>query len=159
MQLSLFYDYQGILDSSSFHRKYDALFQAFDLVFEGPDHPAFGRKGYPRSAYFKALIFKQSEQIKRTSDLIRSLDSHPVIAMMCGFTPGVLPDASQFSRFLSSTNNSNIEELLHRAAKLLLEKEIISTDILIGDSKPIKANTQHNNPKNPNRNPILLPSP
>lgn len=30
MQLSLFYDYQGILDSSSFHRKYDALFQSFD---------------------------------------------------------------------------------------------------------------------------------
>lgn len=151
MQLSLFYDYQGILDSSSFHRKYDALFQAFDMVYDQPDYPAFGRKGYRRSAYYKALIFKQSENIKRTSDLIRSLDSHPVISLMCGFNPGDLPDASQFSRFLSSTKNSEIENMLHHAAMLMIDKKLVSTDILIGDSKPIKANTKHNNPKNPNR--------
>ena len=151
MQLSLFYDYQGILDSSSFHKKYDALFLAFDKVFNQPDYPAFGRKGYRRSAYLKALIFKESEQIKFTSDLIRRLDSHPVIAMMCGFTPGKLPDASRFSDFLSSTKNSGIEMMLHSAAQILIEKGHVSTDILIGDSKPIKANTKHNNLKNPNR--------
>jgi len=27
----------------------------------------------------------------------------------------------------------------------------LSTDVLIGDSKPIRANTEDNNPKNPNR--------
>ncbi len=110
MQLSLFYDYRGILDSSSFHRKYDALFQAFDMVYDQPDYPAFGRKGYRRSAYLKALIFKESEQIKFTSDLIRRLDSHPVIAMMCGFTPGKLPDAptitASSARCLSKTPNT-----------------------------------------------------
>ncbi len=74
MQLSLFYDYQGILDSSSFHRKYDALFQAFDLFFTGPEYSEFGRKGYPDSSCLKALIFKQSEKIKYVSDLLRSLD-------------------------------------------------------------------------------------
>lgn len=151
MQLSLFYDYEGILDSSSFHRKYDALFQAFEMVYDQPDYPASGRKGYPRSAYYKALIFKQSEHIKCMTDLIRSLDSHPVISFMCGFNLGELPDASQFSRFLSSTRNSEIENMLHRAAKLMIEKKLVTTDILIGDSKPIKANTKHNNPKNPNR--------
>ena len=151
MQLSLFYDYQGILDSSSFHRKYDALFLAFDKIYRQPDYPAFGRKGYRRSAYLKALIFKESEKIKYTSDLIRSLDSHPVIAMMCGFTPGKLPDASRFSRFLSSMKNSELEMMLYRAAQFLIDNGNTSTAILIGDSKPIKANTKHNNPKNPNR--------
>jgi len=149
MQLSLFYDYHGILDSSSFHRKYDALFQAFELAFVGPDYPMFGRKGYAKSAYLKALIFKQSENIKHISDLIRRLDSHPVIAMTCGFPAGSLPDASQFSRFLSATNNSEIEELLHRAAKMLIEKGHVSTDILLGDSKPIKANTPAQQPEKP----------
>ena len=151
MQLSLFYDYRGILDSSSFHRKYDALFLAFDKVYNQPDYPSFGRKGYRRSAYLKALIFKESEKIKYTSDLIRSLDSHPVIEMMCGFTPGKLPDASRFSDFLSSAKNSEIEKMLYSAAQLLIDNGDITTDILIGDSKPIKANTKHNNPKNPNR--------
>lgn len=151
MQLSLFYDYQGILDSSSFHRKYDALFQSFDLLFTGPEHPGLGRKGYPDSAYLKALIFKQSEKIKYVSDLLRSLDSHPVISMMCGFTPGKLPDASRFSRFLSQMKNSEIEELVHRASKLMIEKGHMKTDVIIGDSKPVRANTKHNNPKNPNR--------
>ncbi len=151
MQLSLFYDYLGILDSSSFHRKYDALFQAFDLFFTGPEYSELGRKGYPDSSYLKALIFKQSEKIKYVSDLLRSLDSHPVISMMCGFTPGNLPDGSSFSRFLSQTKNSELEELVHSASKLLIEKGHIKTDALIEDSKPVKANTRHNNPKNPNR--------
>jgi hypothetical protein len=151
MQLSLFYDYQGILDSSSFHRKYDALFLAFDKVYHSTDFPVFGRKGYPRSSYLKALIFKDSEKIRTITDLLRSLDSHPVISMMCGFTPGKLPDASRFYRFLSSINNSEIESMLHQSAKLLIEKGHVTTDTVIGDSKPIKANTRHNNPKNPNR--------
>lgn len=151
MQLSLFYDYQGILDASSFHRKYDALFQAFDMVFDQPEFSVFGRKGYPKSAYCKALIFKQSEQIKCISDLIRRLDSHPVISLMCGFDPGNLPDASQFSRFLSSTKNSELSSMLHRSVKLLIDEDHVSTDIIIGDSKPVKANTKHNNPKNPHR--------
>ena len=151
MQLSLFYDYRGILDASSFHRKYDALFLAFDKVYNQPDYPQFGRKGYRRSAYLKALIFKESENIKYTSDLLRSLDSHHVIAMMCGFTPGQLPDASRFSDFLSSAKNSGIETILHTATQLLIDNGNITTDIIIGDSKPIKANTKHNNPKNPNR--------
>jgi hypothetical protein len=151
MQLSLFYDYQGILDSSSFHRKYDALFRAFDLAYGGREHPELGRKGYPNSAYLKALIFKQSEQIKHVSDLRRKLDSYPVICMMCGFEPGKLPDASQFSRFLSGTRVSEIEETLHRSAKLLIENGHASADVVIGDSKPVKAYTKHNNPKNPNR--------
>jgi hypothetical protein len=151
MQLSLFYDYQGILEASSFHRKYDALFLAFDKVNDKPDFPERGRKGYPRSAYLKALIFKESEKIKTVSELLRRLDSHPAISMMCGFDPGKLPDPTRFHDFLKSVNNSDIQEMVHEAAKLLIDKGLVTTEVVIGDSKPIKANTKHNNPKNPNR--------
>jgi len=151
MQFSLFYDYSAIIDSCSFLKKYDALFQAFDMVYEQRDFPAFGRRGYPRSAYLKALIYKQSENIKFISDLVRDLKSRPVLAEMCGFSSGKIPDESSFSRFLSSTNNSEIEEIFHRSGKLLVDNKIATLDIIIADSKPIKANTKHNNPKNPNR--------
>jgi len=151
MQLSLFYDYYAIIDSCSFLKKYDALFQAFDMIYDRPDFPAFRRKGYPRSAYLKALIYKQSENIKYISDLIRDLESRPVLAEMCGFNTGRIPNASQFSRFLAGTNNRDIEELFHDSGKLLVKRKVASLDILIADSKPIKANTKHNNPKNPDR--------
>ena len=151
MQFSLFYDYYAIVNSCSFLKKYDALFQAFDMIYDRPDFPAFGRKGYPRSAYLKALIYKQSETIKYISDLIRDLESRPLLAEMCGFDTGNIPDASQFLRFLSTTPNTVIKEFFHNSGKLLVEKGVASLDVIIADSKPIKANTKHNNPKNPNR--------
>jgi len=151
MQFQLFFDYQSILDSSPFIQKYDALFRAFDIAYTGAEHPAFGRKGYAKSSYMKALVYKQCERIKYFSDMIRDIESRPAIAMLMGFTPGKLPDASQFSRFLSSTNNSEIEAVMHSAAQLMIEAGHVSTDILIGDSKPVRANTMHNNPKNPSR--------
>jgi hypothetical protein len=151
MQFQLFFDYEAIVNSCSFTRKYDAVFRAFDKVYSGPNHPPFGRKGYPKSAYLKAFVYKQCEQIKYIADLIRDLESRPAICMLIGFEPGRLPDASRFSRFLSSMNNSDIETLTHSSAKLLIEAGHVSTDVLIGDSKPVRANTGENNPKNPNR--------
>ncbi len=151
MQFQLFFDYEAIVNSCSFTRKYDAIFQSFDKVYDGRNHPAFGRKGYPKSAYIKALVYKQCEQIKHFTDLIRDLESRPAICMLIGFEPGKVPSPSCFSRFLSSMNNSEIERLTHSAAKLLIEAGHVSTDVLIGDSKPIRANTEDNNPKNPNR--------
>jgi Transposase domain (DUF772) len=131
--------------------KYDALSQAFDMIYDCPDFPAFGRSGYPRSAYLKALIYKQSANLKYISDLVRDLESRPVLADMCGFDTDRIPNASQFSRFLSSTNNNDIEQLFHNSGKLLVKHKIASLDVLIADSKPIKANTKHNNLKNPSR--------
>ena len=151
MQFQLFFDYQSIVDSCPFFQKYDALFRAFDMVYTKSDFSALGRRGYPKSAYLKALIYKQCEQIKYVSDLIRDLESRPAICLLIGFEPGRLPSASCFSRFLSSMNNSEVEQLTHSAAKLLIEAGHVSTNVLIGDSKPIRANTVENNPKNPNR--------
>lgn len=151
MQLSLFYDYQAVLDSCPFYQKYDALFRAFDMIYDQRDFPELGRKGYPRSAYLKALIYKQSENIKFISDLVRDLEIRPVLAEMCGFNAGQIPDESRFSCFLSKNNNTELEKLFHNSGKILVENKIASLDIIIADSKPIKANTMHNNPKNPNR--------
>ena len=89
--------------------------------------------------------------IKCISDLVRDLESRPILAEMCGFNAGRIPDASRFSRFLTDTNNSEIETLFHTSGKLLVEKGIATLDVIMADSKPIKANTKHNNPKNPNR--------
>lgn len=151
MQNSLFYDYYALIDSCSFLKKYDALFRAFDMVYDQRDFPEVGRHGYRRSAYYKALLYKRSANIKCISDLVRDLESRPILAEMCGFNAGRIPDASRFSRFLTDTRNSELENLFHTSGKLLLEKGLATLDVIIADSKPIKANTRHNNPKNPNR--------
>ncbi len=52
MQNSLFYDYYALIDSCPFLKKYDALFRAFDLIYDQPDFPELGRRGYRRSAYY-----------------------------------------------------------------------------------------------------------
>ena len=152
MQNSLFYDYYALIDSCSFLKKYDALFRAFDLIYDQPDFPELGRRGYRRSAYFKALIYKQSAHIKCISDLVRDLESRPILAEMCGFNAGRIPDASRFSRFLTDTNNAEIETLFHASGKLLVEKGIATLEDIMADSKPIKANTKHNNPKHFSQN-------
>jgi ferredoxin-thioredoxin reductase catalytic subunit len=121
------------------------------MIYEQPDFPEVGRHGYRRSAYFKALIYKRSANIKYISDLIRDLESRPILAEMCGFNAGRIPDASRFSRFLTDNNNSEFENLFHASGKLLVKKGAATLDVVMADSKPIKANTKHNNPKNPNR--------
>lgn len=89
--------------------------------------------------------------IKCISDLVRDLESRPILAEMCGFNAGRIPDASRFSRFLTDTNNSKLEALFHASGQLLVENGVATVDVIMADSKPIKANTKHNNPKNPNR--------
>lgn len=157
MQFQLFFDYEAIVNTCSFTRKYDAIFQAFDKVYDGRNHPAFGRKGYPKSAYLKALVYKQCEQIKHITDLIRDLQSRPAICMLIGFEPGKVPSPSRFSRFLSSMNNSEIEQLTHSAAKLLIEAGHVSTDVLIGDSKPIRGGNKKEQAKLPAECPVAHP--
>jgi hypothetical protein len=153
MQLSLFYDYQSMLDSSSFYRKYDAIFQAVELAIShsSSQEAALGRKGYGFTGFTKALVYKHQQSIKSVPELLRDLESRPIIAEMCGFLHGKLPDDSRFYEFLKKTNNSKFQEILHASGKILEANKAISLDVLIADSKPVKANTKHNNPKNPNR--------
>lgn len=152
MQLSLFYDYESIYKSSSFFQKYETLFLAVEAVTDEQIlRKSTGRLGYGPVCFLKALIYKNAQQISSIPELIRDLESRPLICEMIGFPFGKLPDSSNFYRFLDGHNNSEIQELLYKSNKLLLEKGIITTDLIIADSKPIKANTKENNPKNPNR--------
>ena len=44
-----------------------------------------------------SFLKKYSAHIKCISDLVRDLESRPILAEMCGFNPGQIPDASRFS--------------------------------------------------------------
>ena len=152
MQLSLFYDYERICRSSSFFQKFETLFLAVEAISDEQTlRKGMGRSGYGPICFLKALIYKNAQQIASIPELLRDLGSRPLICDMIGFPFGKLPDSSNFYRFLNGHKNSEIQELLYKSNKLLLEKGIITTDIIIADSKPIKACTKENNPKNPNR--------
>ena len=153
-QYSIFYDYQIILLSSNFYRKYDALFSALDLTGFPDINTDVGRTGYSRHAILRALIIKHLEEIKSIPRLIEFLDAHPVLTEMCGFTMGTLPDESQFYRFFKEIPNGLIQKIHHKINKILTEKNLVTLDILAIDSKPVKAATKENNHKNPNRNTI-----
>ena len=151
-QYSIFYDYQSILFSSNFHRKYDALFSALDLTDFSEKNTDVGRTGYSRHAILRTFIIKHLEEIKSVPRLIEFLDAHPILTEMCGFKMGVLPDESQFYRFLKETPNGLIQDIMYKINKVLIEKDIVTLDKFAIDSKPVKAATRDNNHKNQSRN-------
>ena len=151
-QLSIFYDLQMLIQTSNFYRKYDLLFRALDLSHLHDKNCGVGRTGYSRHAMLKAFIVKHLEQIKSVPRLIEFLAAHPILTEMCGFAMGCLPDESQFYRFLYETHNSVLEHIQHLLNKGLIDKEIISLECLIIDSKPVMAASRENNLKNPTRN-------
>ena len=150
--LPLFYNLQEIIRNSDFHRKYDLLFKSLDLSTVRDTNGGIGRTGYSRHAMLRAFIVKHLEQLKSVPRLIEFLDAHPVLTEMCGFDMGNLPDASQFYKFLSSTNASLIENIHHAVNQKLIDQNVISLSHFIMDSKPVMAATRENNFKNPHRN-------
>ena len=151
-QLSLFYNLQLLIQTSNFYKKYYLLWTALDLSSFTAKNYGIGRTGYSRHAMLRAFIVKHLEQIKTIPELIRFLDSHPALSEMCGFTMGILPDETQFYRFLKKTPNSSIENIHLQLNCKLVQENILSLDKFILDSKPIMAATKENNSKNPNRN-------
>ena len=106
MQLSLFYDYESIYKSSSFFQKYETLFLAVEAVTDEQTlRKSTGRLGYGPICFLKALIYKNAQQISSIPELIRDLESRPLICEMIGFPFGKLPDSSNFYRFLDGHNN------------------------------------------------------
>ena len=150
-QLSMFYNYHGILAVSEFYREYDALFSALDLTGFPCANAGRGRPGYSPRAMLRAFIVGHRERKKTVPDLIKFLDTQPMLTEMCGFEAGALPDESQFSRFLTDTPNSTIQRLHLGANRKLIDNKVIKLDQFVPDSKPVKAATRHNNPKNPSR--------
>jgi len=133
-------------------RKYLEIFTVLNLDILPDRTHGSGRKGYSNHAMIRALIVKHIERIGSIPRLIDHLKGNPILAEMCGFPDGTLPDESQFYRFLSETNNSLFSTLLFTHNKTLIEKEAISLDTFILDSKPVLAATKENNQKNSDRN-------
>ncbi len=152
LQLRLFYDYQAFILHSSFYRKYSAIFSALDLSDIPDKKPGLpGRPAYSRQAMLRALIVKHLEEIKTIPRLIEYLDANPILAEICGFTMGFLPDETQFYRFLQQTKNSKLEKVHIRVNRKLIEQNAVTLDLFAIDSKPVMAATKHNNFKNPKR--------
>jgi len=150
--LPLFYNLQEIIRKSDFHRKYHLIFKSLDLSSIPDVNSGVGRTGFSRHAMVRAFIVKHLEQLKSVPRLIEFLDAHPVLTEMCGFDMGNLPDASQFYKFLSSTNTSVIENIHHAVNQELIDQDVVSLSHFIMDSKPVMAASKENNFKNPHRN-------
>lgn len=126
-QLSLFYDLQALIRSSSFYRKYYLLFSSLGTLKNIPNkNYGIGRTGYSRHAMLKAFIIKHLEEIKSVPRLIEFLEAHPILTEMCGFTMGCLPDESQFYRFLKNTPNSVIENIHIEVNRQLVKENVLS---------------------------------
>ena len=151
-QLSLFYDLQHFIQTSGFYRKYYLLFQALDLSDVPGKNRGIGRDGYSSHAMIRAFIVKRLEEIKSAPRLIEFLDAQPVLADMCGFEGGVLPDDSQFYRFLKHTKNSLLQAVHLKINSALVNEGVATLDTFMIDSKPVMAATRENNLKNPKRN-------
>jgi hypothetical protein len=152
-QLSLFYDLQALIRTSSFYRKYYLLFSSLGTLENIPNkNYGVGRTGYSRHAMLKSFIIKHLEEIKSIPRLIEFLEAHPILTEMCGFIMGCIPDESQFYRFLKQTPNSMIENIHIEVNRQLNKEGVLSLDTFIMDSKPVMAATKENNFKNPKRN-------
>jgi len=152
-QTSIFYNLQQFIESSPLYRKYYLLFQGLDLSNISDRNKGVGCTGHSRRAMLRAFVVKHLEEIKTVPRLVDYLESHPVIAELCGFDMRTsLPDESQFYRFLKTAKNSLLQDIYYRINKTLISEGIISLDTFIMDSKPVMAATKDNNLKNPNRN-------
>ena len=149
-QLPLFLSYDQIR-ALPIIQKYKKIFAELDLSGICEFNRGIGATGTSQHALVHAFVIRSLESLNTVSALIRFLQANPALIYLCGFRNQIIPHDSQFYRFLKKTNHSVIEDLLYKANKTLIEENVLSLNITAIDSKPIKALTKHNNPKNPNR--------
>jgi len=149
-QLPLFLPYHQ-LRALPIISKYEKIFAELDLSDLPQFNAGIGANGTSQHALVRAFVIRSLESLKTVPALMRFLQANPALIYLCGFRNQCLPHDSQFYRFLKKTNHSLIEDLLYKANKNLIEKNVLSLNITAVDSKPVKALTRHNNPKNPRR--------
>jgi len=149
-QLPLFLPYDQIR-ALPIVQKYEKIFDELDLSRVAEFNAGIGANGTSQHALIRAFVIRSLESLKTVTALIRFLQANPALIYICGFRNQSIPHDSQFYRFLKKTNHSVIENLLVRANKALIEENVLSLNVTAVDSKPVKALTKHNNPKNPNR--------
>jgi hypothetical protein len=149
-QLPLFLSYDQVR-ALPIVSKYEKIFAELDLSDITEFNRGVGADGTNQHALIRAFVIRSLESLNTVSALIRFLQANPALIYLCGFKNQTIPHDSQFYRFLKKTNHSIIEDLLYKANKTLIEENVLSLNITAVDSKPIKALTKHNNPKNPHR--------
>ena len=149
-QLPLFLSYDQVRVLPIF-RKYEKIFDELDLSHVSEFNFGIGADGTSQHALLRAFIIRSLESLNTVSALIRFLQANPALTYLCGFRNQRLPHDSQFYRFLKKTNHAMMEDLLYRTNKTLIDEKVLSLKMTAVDSKPIKALTKHNNPKNPHR--------
>jgi len=95
-QRSFFYDLQGLVASSAFHRKYYLLFKSLDLLGFPDKKKQSGHLGYSQHALLKVFIIKHLEEIKIVPKLLDYLGAHLLLSHMCGFNIGQLVKGKDF---------------------------------------------------------------
>jgi hypothetical protein len=149
-QLPLFLSYEKVRDLPII-QKYEQIFAELDLSNICEFNRGIGANGISQHAFVRAFVIRSLESLKTVTALIRFLQTNPALVYLCGFQNQIIPHDSQFYRFLKKTNHSLIEDLLYKTNKILIEKNVLSLNITAIDSKPVKALTRHNNPKNSRR--------
>lgn len=149
-QLPLFLSYGHVRDLPIV-QKYETLFAQLDLAHIPEFNCGVGADGTSQHALMRAFVIRSLESLKTVSALIGFLQANPALICLCGFRNQHVPDNSQFYRFLKKTKHSLIEDLLYKTNQMLIEEKVLTLNITAVDSKPVKALTKHNNPKNPHR--------
>ena len=147
-QLPLFLPYDHV-HALPIVLKYQKIFDQLDLSDLPEFNAGIGANGTSQHALLSAFLIRSLESLKTVPALIRFLLANPALIYLCGFRNQTIPHDSQFYRFLKKTKHSLIEDLLFKANKVLIEKNVLSLRITAVDSKPVKALTKHNNPKIP----------
>jgi len=129
-------------------RKYRALFKNLDLSAIPTHNEGVGCSGYSNHSIIKALIVKSLERIPSVPELIWRLANQPYLSKyILGFKSGI-PEETKFYRFLNTFPYSKIDALIASVNNKTLEDLTTKIKTVSIDSKPIKANTKENNPKN-----------
>lgn len=149
-QLPLFLPYDQIRKLPII-QKYEKIFDELDLSSVPEFNYGVGANGTSQHALIRAFIIRSLESLKTVPALIRYLNANPGLTYLCGFKKQIVPHDSQFYRFLKNTKHSVVEDLLLKANQSLIAEGVLSLKTTAVDSKPVKALTKHNNPKNPNR--------
>jgi hypothetical protein len=128
--------------------KYENLFDYLDLS-DIPDHnDGPGCSGYSRHSLIKAFIIKEMEQISSVPKLRWFLQNQPHLSKyIIGFRTD-LPDDSTLYRFLQEFTYPQVQALIAKVNTNTLQAANVKIEQVLMDSKPVKANTRENNPKN-----------
>lgn len=151
IQLPLFLSFEQVQDLPIV-RKYETIFSVLDLSHIPEFNYGVGADGTSQHALLRAFIIRSLEGLEKVSALIHFLEANPALKYLCGFRNGLLPHNSQFYRFLKKTKHSVLEDLLLRVNRTLIGEKVLTVKVTAVDSKPVKALTRENNPKNPQRN-------